>query len=177
MLLRREQPELLAQRRCVIRVLDRDASGPAFGARALAALREPSGALSGLDLDFEHLPYDWRDVSGLEPALAAARSASAVVAVSSEGGLFEYGSDDEILANLRALSGGAARALFMVGSVTRNDEVIQTLKLTSRAATQPRGLATFAALIARSGWRLERSIARPVSDQVVLTPPKAGSSP
>ena len=174
--LRREQPELLAQRRCVIRVLDGDANGPAFGARALAALQEPGGALAGLELDFEHVPYDWADVSGLQPALTAARSAGAVVAVSSEGGLFEYGSDDAIVANLRALSDGAQTALFVVGSVTRNDELIQTLKLTSRAATQPRGLATFTALIERSGWQVTRSIARPLSDQVVLAPPKPSSS-
>ena len=88
----------------------------------------------------------------------------------------EYGSDDAILANLRALFGGAQSELFVVGSVTRSDEVIRTLKLTSRAATQPRGLATFTALIERSGWKVTRSIVRPLSDQVVLAPPNAGSS-
>jgi hypothetical protein len=168
-LLRRERPELLAQRRCVIRVLDADANGPAFGARALAALQEPGAALAGLNIDFQHLPYDWSNVAGLTPALEAARSDSAFLAISSEGGLFEYGSDEAIVANLRALGVGQSEP-FMVGSVTRDDELIQTLKLTSTAATKPRGLPTFTALAERAAWQVTRSIARPLSDQVVLVP-------
>ena len=84
--------------------------------------------------------------------------------------MFEYGSDDEIVSNLRALARASNAALFMVGSVTRNDETIQTLKLTSRAATRPRGLPTFTALIAGAGWELTRSVMRPLSDQVVIEP-------
>ncbi|HXK19152.1 MAG TPA: hypothetical protein VNG33_15170 [Polyangiaceae bacterium] len=173
-LLRREQAELLSGRRCVIRVLDSEADGPDFGARALAALQEPGAPLAGLDIGFEHSRYDWRDVTGLELVLAVVRSDAALLAVSSEGGLFEYGSDNEVLANLRALAESTARQLFMVGSVTRDDEVIQTLKLTSRAATRPRGLPTFTALIERAAWKVTRSISRPLSDQVLLVPAAAG---
>jgi hypothetical protein len=61
----------------------------------------------------------------------------------------------------------------VVGSVTRDDELITTLKLTSTAATKPRGLTVFTALAASAGWSVTRSIARPLSDQVVLEP-KAG---
>jgi len=168
-LLKREHAELLAGRRIVLRVLDGDDAGPAFGARALAALQEPGAALAGLDVTFEHTPYDWRDVGPLKAAVAAATSEGALMAVSSEGGLFEYGSDQDILANLRALPSDEGR-LFVVGSVTRDDEIIRTLKLTSTAATKPRGLPVFAALVAQAGWQVTRSIARPLSDQVVLEP-------
>jgi hypothetical protein len=170
LVLRREQPSLLARRRIVIRVLDADEGGPAFGARALTKLREPGAPLECLDVTFEHSAYDWRDVSGLTPALTAAKDDGALLVASSEGGLFEYGSDDEIVSNLRALARASNAALFMVGSVTRNDETIQTLKLTSHAATRPRGLPTFTALIARAGWELTRSVTRPLSDQVVIEP-------
>jgi hypothetical protein len=59
----------------------------------------------------------------------------------------------------------------MVGSVTRDDETIRTLKLTSTAATRPRGLAVFAELIAQVGWSIRQSVSRPLSDQVLIAPP------
>jgi hypothetical protein len=170
-LLQRERPDLLRQRPIVVRVLDGDENGPAFGARALAALQQPNAPLAGLDVVFERLAYDWSNVSGLTPAMAAAERDQALVVASSEGGLFEYGSDEAIVANLRALATAADRNLFVVGSVTRDDETIRTLKLTSRTATKPRGLPTFTALIAQAGWTLTRSVARPLSDQVVIEPP------
>jgi hypothetical protein len=168
--LRHEQPALVTDRRIVLRVLDADVDGPAFGARALAALQEPGAPLAGLDITFEHTLYDWRNVSTLSAALAAASNEGALVVVSSEGGLFEYGSDQDILANLRALPNGPKSRVFVVGSVTRDDEIMSTLKLTSTTATKPRGLAVFSALAATAGWNVTRSIARPLSDQVLLEP-------
>ena len=168
--LRREHADLLAGRRITVHVLDADQHGPAFGARALQALQAPGAPLAGLEVAFHHDRYDWRDASGLTPALESAKRAGALLAVSSEGGLFEYGSDDDIVANLRALRPRDDNGVFVVGSVTRDDEIIQTLKLTSTAATKPRGLAVFAALVAGAGWQVARSVARPLSDQVLLEP-------
>jgi hypothetical protein len=169
-LLRAEAPASLRDRRVDLCVLDHDEDGPAFGARALAALQGRGARLEGLDVHFEYLRYDWRDVSVLRAVLETARGRGALVAASSEGGLFEYGRDQDITENLRAVAAGTDGQVFMVGSVTRDDEVIRTLKLTSTAATQPRGLAVFTRLVQGAGWRVERSVARPLSDQVVLTP-------
>lgn len=169
-LLQREAPGSLAQRRVHVCVLDRDAAGPTFGARALAALCAPAGPLWGTQIELEHRSYDWADTSGLTAAVAAARRRDAILAVSSEGGLFEYGTDHDITLNLRALAEAADASVFVVGSVTRNDEVMQALKLTSRVATQPRGLARFSALVAEAGWAVARSVVRPLSDQVLLLP-------
>lgn len=169
-LLQREQPGLLSGRRITLCVLDGDERGPAFGARALQALQAHGAALHGLSIEFRHQPYDWRNVAGLSPALNAAHSQGALWIGSSEGGLFEYGSDDDIVSNLRALAEAADAGASVVGSVTRNDEAIQTLKLTSTAATRPRGLDAFRKLCARAGWMVTRSIPRPLSDQVVLEP-------
>jgi hypothetical protein len=166
----RERADLLASRRITVHVLDADQHGPAFGARALQALQAPGAPLAGLGIVFHHSRYDWRDVSGLTLALDDAKRAGAQLVVSSEGGLFEYGSDNDILANLRALRQGADDDVFVVGSVTRDDEIIQTLKLTSTMATQPRGLAVFTALAADAGWQVTRAVARPLSDQVLLEP-------
>jgi hypothetical protein len=169
-LLRHERPELLGERRIVVHVMDGDEHGPLFGARAALALSAPGAPLAGLNLTFEHTRYDWSDVSGLTPALETATHDDALLAVSSEGGLFEYGSDQDILANLRAIAAAKLPGSFVVGSVTRDDEIIRTLKLTSTAATIPRGLPVFAPLVAQAGFRVMRSIARPLSDQVALEP-------
>lgn len=168
LLLLRERRELLSKRRFVIHVLDADASGPAFGARAIAALRQRGAPLEGLEVELVHARYDWSSVEGLRPALAAAKADDAITVGSSEGGLFEYGSDEAIVENLSTLA-AVGPAFKMVGSVTRNDETMQTLKLTSTAATRPRGLEAFGGLVARAGFCVSQAIARPLSDQVVLT--------
>lgn len=168
LLLKREQPQLLAERRITLQVLDGDENGPAFGERALQALQAPGAPLNGLDITFRHAHYDWSRPAELAPFLEQVRQDGAQLAVSSEGGLFEYGSDRDIIENLKALP--HASDVFVAGSVTRDDEVIRTLKLTSTAATKPRGLAVFAPLAQQAGWTIARSIVRPLSDQVVLEP-------
>ncbi len=176
-LLARQQPDSLAQRRVLVHVLDRDEAGPAFGARALRALCGAGAPLVGCDVHFQYSAYDWRNAQGLRPALDAARACDALLAISSEGGLFEYGSDREIVENLRELGSGHDRGLLVVGSVTRDDQVMRTLKLTSTAATKPRGSERFSALVHAAGWLVTRSIARPLSDQVLLVPKASDFTP
>jgi hypothetical protein len=174
-LLQRQHPGLLAGRSIKLRVLDGDRHGPAFGARALAALQQTGAPLAALDASLEHLSYDWsRPESGLTRALSEADATDAIVAVSSEGGLFEYGSDQDIVANLRALAGARDPGVFAVGSVTRDDELMKFVKQTSSAATRPRGLAVFKELVTQAGWRVTRAVERPMSDQVVLEPAERG---
>ena len=88
----------LAGRAIAIHVLDVDEEGPAFGGRAVAALSGEGGPLADLDLRFERDAYDWKNAERLRQLLAETGASGAVVAVCSEGGLFEYGSDDEIVA-------------------------------------------------------------------------------
>jgi hypothetical protein len=171
MLLEREQPGLLDGRDVKVVVLDADTRGPAFGERALAALRRAGAPLARVNVSFEARSYDWSNVeSGLTRALQEATRAEAVVAVSSEGGLFEYGSDQDITSNLRALASASLGSVFVVGSVTRDDELMKFVKQTSSAATRPRGLPVFEALATQAGWQVTRAIERPMSDQVLLEP-------
>jgi hypothetical protein len=173
LLLQREQPELLRDRSIVLRVLDLDPTGPTFGARALRALQTEGAALHGLAIELVQVPYDWSNPDTLETSLAAAREADAICLASSEGGLFEYGSDDAIIRNLETIRRGAPRGVSMVGSVTRADAPIRQLHLSSRAATKPRGLARFRTLAATAGWELNKVIERPFSDHVWLQPSAA----
>jgi hypothetical protein len=161
------QDHALTGRRIRIDVLDVDSTGPAFGARALEALRRSGGPLEGVDVALAHTRYDWNDASALRAVL---ENGDAVSAASSEGGLFEYGTDEAILANLAYLREGTARDFVLVGSVTRADEPVERLHRSSHAATRPRGLDAFRALAERAGWRVARAVERPFSDQVTLVP-------
>ena len=163
-LLNRGDPRHLRGRRIVIQVLDLDSAGPAFGARALAALSVSGGPLNGLRIEFHHRPYDWSRAEELAPVLDALRAESAVWAVSSEGGLFDYGSDADVIANLEKLAG----AHVVVGSVTRADALMQAMQRDSTMPLVMRGHAGFAPLAARAGWNVARVIERIVSDQVAL---------
>lgn len=167
-LLQREAPHLLAGRHIELSVLDLDTAGPRFGARALAALSAPGAPLGELDIRLERVHYDWSNPTDLVPVLEQARADGAVTLAVSEGGLFEYGSDDEIIANLDTLRAGAGPGFAMVGSVTRADEPMQHLRRSSEVPTRPRGLPVFRKLTDRSGFRLEHVIERPFSDHVTL---------
>jgi len=165
-LLQKNDPATLRDRPVRIDVLDLDDAGPKFGESALAALSREGTPLHGIQIAFRHVRYDWSNPADLKPLLDEARAKNAIVIGSSEGGLFEYGSDDQILGNLEAL-----RSLeCFVGSVTRADGPMQRLQKMSNAATRPRGLTVFHDLIRASGWDIARAVERPLSDQVVLVP-------
>lgn len=128
----------MARRQISIEVLDADDEGPAFGEAALAALSGEAGPLGGIQVTFKHRQYDWANADALQPSLREAQAQGAVVVCSSEGGLFEYGSDEEIVANLRMLRADPS-VVAVVGSVTRADELTHKLQQTGGAATRPGG--------------------------------------
>jgi hypothetical protein len=166
--LNKKQPGTLTERQIFIDVLDLDDAGPAFGKAALAALSEVGGPLHGTSVIFRHVHYDWAQVETLKVVLTEAQGEGALIICSSEGGLFEYGSDDDITSNLTVLR-SFPEVVAIVGSVTRADEPIQRLRQTSTAATHPRGLDVFTELGKKAGWAIARTVERPFSDQVVLT--------
>jgi hypothetical protein len=158
----------LLQRPIVIHVLDSDDAGPFFGRNALAALMANGGPLAGLDVTFDHRSYDWNRPAFLEALLRELGTAGAIVAASSEGGLFEYGSDAAIVANLAALRDGGVRLI--AGSVTRDDEARRRMIIMSGFRLIPRGLEGFAPLAARGGYRIAQVEPAQLSDQVLLRP-------
>jgi hypothetical protein len=163
-LLNRGHPQQVRERRIVIQVLDLDSAGPAFGARALAALSVPGGPLNGLQIEFRHRVYDWAHPEALAPVLDELRTERAMWAASSEGGLFDYGSDADVVANLKQL----ADARVIVGSVTRADEMMREVLRDSTMPVVMRGHAAFATLAAQAGWQVARVVERIMSDQVAL---------
>lgn len=164
----REHAELLAGRKVRITVMDVDPRGAGFGVRAIEALRGPSAALSGVEIGFQYLSYEWTETERLRAALEALGARDAVWGVSSEGGLFEYGSDEEIVANLKALHAGTADDAFVVGSVTREGDAVRASQGAHRVATRPRTLEAFRSLAERGGWKVQEVVERPFSFHVCL---------
>jgi hypothetical protein len=162
----------LLRRPLAIHVFDAQPDGPAFGARALAALSAPGGPLHGRDIGFQHHVYDWNDTAPLARMLAEFAARGAVIAASSEGGLFEYGTDAAIVANLGALA--RAGVPIVAGSVTSASEMRKRMIAQARFRLFPRGLEGFAPLAARGGYAIAESRTAVVSEQVLLRP-RAGA--
>jgi hypothetical protein len=167
--LRAKHAPLLDAREITIAVMDRDERGPAFGARAVEALCAPAGPLDGLAVGFRHFRYEWSEVSRLRGALEEMRASEAVCGISSEGGLFEYGSDEEIVSNLSALHGGTAGDAIVVGSVTRDGEPVRASMASSRFRTLPRTMEEFQTLAHEGGWKTQEVVERPFTYNVQLT--------
>ncbi len=173
-LLAREHARDVAGRRVCIHLLDPDQQSARFAARALSALRSPAGPLQAVSATIERLDYDWSDVAPLRQMLGSLEAAGVVMAGSSEGGLFEYGSDDQILQNLEALHDNTPDHFVMVGSVMHDRTSIDP-RLTFMEAIPGRpafrfiGRAGLAAIAARAGWSVACCIDCPFHQVVSLT--------
>jgi hypothetical protein len=170
-LIRKQYPDLLAGRHIFIHSLDQDTSGPNFGAQALASLRTEDAPLHGLEVSFQHVPYNWSNFVELQSLVEPFQDEASITAVSSEGALYEYGSDEDIAGNLQVLGEITPADAVVAGSVTRADDLGRMLNgagLGSRAAIQFRGLEAFKALAFHSGWEVREIINRPLSHNVLL---------
>jgi hypothetical protein len=166
-LLRKTEPSLLDGRRVRILVLDRADDGPAFGARALSALTEARGALQGVHVEWEHVRYDWQHAETLEAIAAREGLREAVCGASSEGGLFEYGDDRTIAANLEAIAASTSLATVLAGSVFRGDRPPLHGSLV-KFAVKPRTLPAFTDVATRAGWAVDELRLRPATFNVRL---------
>jgi len=154
----------LMKRKIAIHVLDTQIEGPTFGGNALAALQAAGHPLHGLDIAFRYRPYDWNDTAALRALLEETRGA--VVAASSEGGLFEYGSDVAIVRNLEELRAGGVD--YVAGSVTTSSEMRKRLIAQTQFMLRPRGLEGFRPLAERAGYHIATSEPAELSEQVLL---------
>ena len=167
-LLNRSRPDLL-KRPFAIHVLDLDDAGPFFGANALEALRHPGRPLHGVAASLRHRRYDWNETTPLQDLTAQLIADRTVIVASSEGALFEYGSDEAIVANLTALRADGRGARHVVGSVTRADDTRKRMIAETRFHITPRGVEGFVPLAAKAGFAVARTESAMLSDQVLLT--------
>jgi hypothetical protein len=157
--LRQEHPDRL-RRPIHSHVLDLQREAPRFGARSLAALCAKSGPLHGLTITFQHLDYDWSG-PGVLQALLAGLEPGSVVAASSEGGLFSYGSDQAIRANLMALHQGTPDDCIVVGSLSLLAPPMSRARRSTRLAVRQFSSEAFEQLAAGAGWIPEQGVPSP----------------
>ena len=151
-LLRHSHPQLL-NRKIVIHVLDGDSQGALFGSNALAALQAEGGPLEGVEASLVRRDYDWNEQEPLRRLMREVKAGGGIAAVSTEGALFEYGSDAAIVGNLLVLrEDGVAR--HVVGSVTNDDPLRRSMIAMSGFDLIARGIQGFRPLAAKAGFAI-----------------------
>ncbi len=158
----------LIHRPITIHVVDAQQDGPTFGARALLALTAPGAPLHEFEVQFQHHAYNWNDTAPLARLLDGLAARGAIIAASTEGGLFEYGTDDAVVANLTVLA--RAGVPIVAGSVTSSSEARKRMLAQTRFRIFPRGLEGFAPLAERGGYAIAENRTAIVSEQVLLRP-------
>jgi hypothetical protein len=160
-LLRRDHPSALAGRAISIDVLDLEEAGPHFAAAALLALQE-YGPLQGVPAALRHLSYDWNNTVALQYLLKALPT-DAIVAASSEGGLFDYGNDEAVLANLKTLAAYSPPDAVLACTISRPDGAGRLLRRGAIATLVLRDLKDLQSLAEQTGWSIQSSRKRPMN--------------
>jgi hypothetical protein len=157
-LIQQEDPLLLQNRKIEINVLDIDSFGPAFAEESVLALKKSSGRFKGLDISFRHIIYDWNNTEKLETLLSEKKEC--LLACSSEGGLFEYCSDEVIEKNLNTLFNNSDSELIITGSLLHDIKkvdagIIASLKISTNIKPRFLGLEGLKNLC-KTNWTIEK---------------------
>jgi hypothetical protein len=163
MYLKKENPDLLKNRVIKIHVLDLHGEAPAFGARALATLKSPGAPLQGVDVSMHYVLYDWSKPERLLEYLKSIDLRESVVAVSSEGGLFDYGKDGEIIDNLKVLHEATPENVVALGTLSPAEgKALSFVTETGSSSVVRRTIRGFRELAERTPWMV-----RECHDQVL----------
>jgi len=157
-LILKENPSLVRRRKIEINVLDIDTMGPRFALGCIEALKVEGQPFHGLDVTCHHILHDWRDTDGLMRLLSNRRDC--VVLCASEGGLFEYGTDEGILRNLNVLYDHSPHDMRIAGTVVHEPNkvhaTVPALAKATNAGLRFLGVGGLKGLLEKTGWRLER---------------------
>jgi hypothetical protein len=162
-LLNKEHPKTLKNRMIKINILDMDSEGPGFAINSLAELQKPGAPLAGLDIQARATGFDWCNTAMLYKYIKENVPGNCVLAVSSEGGMFDYCPDDVLYANMKAIHGATGPDTIFAGTLTNTDNIAAAFNRTSRAKTIPRSIDEFSIKAKGAGWLLEKSSVRPLS--------------
>lgn len=155
-LIQKSEPELLSGLKIELNILDIDNYGPNFAIRCTEELISGRGVLKGIDLSCRHINYNWKDVSGLE-ALMMSRKGW-ITLCSSEGGLFEYADEEDIMNNLRVIISNSVNRPALSGSLIKDQLSVdpifsETLDMTALKPKQF-GIEGLKRMADRTGWKI-----------------------
>jgi hypothetical protein len=150
--------ELLKNRNIEINVLDIDNAGADFAKRSIEALKSGNGKFCNLKVGLKYLPYNWNDTSELKSLLKNRKEWLKICA--SEGGLFEYGSDEDIIANLNTLNENSGSEMMIAGTIMHDISKIDAGAKAAMKITQIKarmlGIEGLSTILKKTKWRLDR---------------------
>ena len=159
-LLKKQDPDLLRNRTIEIDVLDVDTFGPDFAKNSIQSLKADGGPFQGMDVSFRHIPYDWSETSKLTDLLEERKDWIQIC--TSEGGLFEYASDEDIIKNLIELSDHASNDLIIVGDVVLESERVNPAFPAALGDTSKKirfiGTRGLKEILGKTGWAINKVV-------------------
>ena len=158
-LIQESDPELLKGRKIEINILDIDTYGPNFAKRCIDVLKQPGERFHGLNITLNIIHYDWSQPEALRK-MSLERS-DWIQLCSSEGGLFEYGSNSEIIENLNYYHTNSPADARVTGSLIFDRAHVNQgyLGFTELIGVKIRylGLEGLQRILAQTSWVLEES--------------------
>lgn len=160
-LIQQENPAFLKNRKIEINVLDIDTYGPAFSERCITALKAPENRFNGLNISFRHIHYDWNSTRELKELLSERKEWLQIC--SSEGGLFEYCSDEVIIKNINTIYDNSAEDIIIAGSLLHDIKkvdagIIAALKISTSIKPRFLGIDGLKNIIEKNKWKLDSII-------------------
>ncbi|TVY03322.1 hypothetical protein [Cohnella terricola] len=158
-LIQESDPDLLKGRKIEFNILDIESYGPNFAKRCIDVIKQPGERFHGLDITLNTIHYDW---SQPEALLKMSEERSDWVQLcSSEGGLFEYGSDADIIDNLNHFYTNSPADARVTGSLIFDRAHVNPgyLGFTEFIGVQIRylGLEGLQRILSQTSWVLEGS--------------------
>jgi len=158
-LMQESDPELLKGRKIEINILDIDTYGPNFAKRCIDVLKQPGERFHGLDINLTIIHYDWSQPEALQKI--SLERFDWIQLCSSEGGLFEYGSDLDIIENLNHFFANSPADARVTGSLIFDRMHVNPgyLGFTEFIGVQIRylGLEGLQQILSQTSWVLEES--------------------
>jgi hypothetical protein len=153
----KNDPSLLKNREIEINVFDIDRFGPSFAKNCIESLKSTGNYFSGLNVSLNHIYYNWNDTAILNEFLQ--KRTEWLKISSSEGGLFEYASDEDIIKNLDVLYNNSLDNMKIVGSLIRDVNTVDpgvraSMKLTNIKA-RLLGLEGLKKILEKTVWIIE----------------------
>jgi len=153
----KNDPSLLKNRDIEINVFDIDRFGPAYARNCVESLKSTGNYFSGLNISYNQIYYNWNDTSVLNDFLLKRKEW--LIISSSEGGLFEYASDEDIIKNLTVLYNNSQKNMKIVGSLIRDVNtvdpgILASMKLTNIKA-RLLGLDGLKKTLEKTAWTIE----------------------
>jgi hypothetical protein len=156
--LQKKNPSLLNGREIEINVLDVDMFGPSFARQCIQSLKVVGGCFHNLNITFNYLNYNWNNTAKLSELMLNRNDWIKIC--SSEGGLFEYATDTDIIQNLNELYNNSQNDLKIVGSLIRDVNTVDAGILSSMKITNIKarllGIEGLKRNLEKTKWTIER---------------------